>query len=87
MRRCPHAGEIQYCPLYIASHEGGGLGCAHGYIDQEGCAVDLGEMNYSEALGKLQGKNPKLVAQAEWNRQKAKMTEQRARNMRINGIH
>lgn len=39
-RRCPHAA-IHDCPLYWASHDGGGASCGDTDI-QSGCAVEKG---------------------------------------------
>jgi hypothetical protein len=51
------------------------------------CMVENGSMNYDFALGKLRAHRPRLVAEFEWAEAKEKMSEQRNRNMRLNGIH
>lgn len=88
MDRCPHAW-IEYCPLYVGSHTGRGLGCVDG--NEDGplalCRVGRGEIQYAEAVAKLRAVDPRLVAQCEWNESAAAIREQRARNMKLAGVH
>lgn len=85
---CPHK-RIEYCPLYVESHTGRGMGCVSG--EEDGplavCRVGRGELRYEEAVAKLRAVDPHLVAQCEWNERAAAIREQRARNMRLAGVH
>lgn len=82
--RCPHE-DIQYCPLYIASH-GTGLGCDDGGWGNGQCAVDR-RMSYERERELVRVKAPGLVEQAEWREAAARRREQQGRNLRLNGIH
>jgi hypothetical protein len=83
-RACPHE-RIQHCPLYVESHNVRGLGCVD---DMEGpCRVERGEMKYAAAVARVRAIDPRLIAQCEWSESNAVRSEQRARNMRLAGIH
>lgn len=45
--RCPFGG-IAHCPLYIESHNAGGLGCVDDMARK--CRVERGEMNLQKQL-------------------------------------
>lgn len=83
--RCPH-GDVRWCPLYYASHEGDGCGCDDGNLEAGDCAVSRG-LDYGVALAKLTAANPRLVAEVEWMRVLAERRAQVNRNMRLNGVH
>lgn len=86
MGKCPH-DRIEHCPLYVAAHEGGGFGCDDGRLwEQDGCAVDRG-MDYGRAVARLCGANRELVQECAEREGLWLKTEQRKRNMRVNGIH
>lgn len=85
MAGCPHH-DIRFCPLYHASHEGDGFGCDDGGLADGHCAVAR-DLDYDMAVGKLRGAKPGYVERIEWNASLAESKEQRARNMRVNGIH
>lgn len=89
---CPHK-NIQFCPLYVASHglqapSGEWLGCDDGKLGDGHCAVDRG-MKYAREVAKLQAAHPGLVEQLafkeeaaeEWNAAKA------ARDRRLGRLH
>lgn len=83
--KCPH-GNIVHCPLYVAAHEGDGLGCDDGHMGFEGCAIDRGA-DYNQMVAKLCRKNPAMVRECA-DRENAELArQQRARNMRAAGIH
>ena len=84
MTDCPHA-RIDFCPLYIAAHEGGGLGCDDGRLgEHDGCAVHRG-MDYGQALAKLA--NRELVQECAERESHFMKVEQRRRNMKSAGLH
>lgn len=83
--RCPHA-DVRFCPLYIASHTGTGLGCDDGELQEGICAVARG-LSYQANVELLRIKASGLVERAEWAAAAEAMNAQRARNLRLNGIH
>jgi hypothetical protein len=84
--RCPHA-DIQHCPLYIAAHTAKGIGCDDGKWEPgAGCAISRGK-NYRAEVERVRMIEPGLVERAEWNESAEKAKAQRARNLRLNGIH
>lgn len=85
MADCPYFGLIQYCPLYVESHNARGLGC----VDDAGkeCKVERGLMKYQEGLRILRGVDCELVGQCAVGKMQHDQREQRERNMRLNGIH
>lgn len=84
MTKCPHS-RIQFCPLYVESHNGRGLGC----VDDVGkdCKVDRGILKYQDMLWAVEIVEPKLPALCKFNEEIFQRTEQRARNMKLNGVH
>lgn len=84
-KKCPHS-RIEFCPLYIAAHEAGGLGCDDGRLAEGGCAVSRG-MDYGRALAKLSGANRELVQESAERESLHMKTEQRRRNMKNLGLH
>lgn len=85
MRKCPH-DRVEHCPLYVAAHEAGGFGCDDGRLQEGGCAVDRG-MDYGSAVARLCRANRELVQECAERESLWLKTEQRNRNMRVNGIH
>jgi hypothetical protein len=83
-RGCPHS-RIEFCPLYLASHECAG-GCDDGRLGEGGCAVSRG-MDYGQALARLSRERPALVREAAERESEAMRTEQRQRNARNLGLH
>lgn len=84
-RKCPHE-RIEFCPLYVAAHEAGGLGCDDGRLAEGGCAVSR-LLDYGKALARVSHENRELVMEcAELESQHMK-TEQRRRNMKNLGLH
>lgn len=81
-RKCPHS-RIEFCPLYIAAHEAGGLGCDDGRLAEGGCALHRG-MNYGAALVLLDRSLVQECAERESQHMKI---EQRRRNMKNLGLH
>lgn len=82
---CPHE-DIRHCPLYRASHEPGAAGCDDGQLAGGGCAVDRG-MSYAGQVAALRITHPRVVADAEWAADRARIVDQAARNRRAAGIH
>lgn len=89
-RRCPHP-DIRFCPLYHAAHGGKEFGGAHGCVDalcgQYGCAVDEGRLDYRDAMEKLRRCAPRYAAELAFREAAEQSAEQRARNMRLSGVH
>lgn len=83
---CPHE-MIQFCPLYVAAHEAGGLGCDDGRLgEHDGCAVTR-KLNYGAALKRLVEVKPELVEECALAEYAEQARRQRERNTRLNGIH
>ena len=86
MSKCPH-DRIEHCPLYVAAHEGGGFGCDDGRLgEHEGCAVNRG-MDYGRAVSRLCGARREIVQECAEAESLWLKTEQRKRNLSLNGIH
>ena len=85
MAGCPHS-RIEFCPLYVAAHEGGGFGCDDGRLAEEGCAVSRG-MNYGQALARLSHAKRDLVYECAERENMTMKIEQRRRNMKNLGLH
>lgn len=85
MAKCPHK-EVRFCPLYIAAHTAAGLGCDDGKMGDGHCAVARG-LSYVGAVRKIVAKLPCLAEQAKWAESAEQATDQRRRNLRLNGIH
>ena len=85
MADCPH-DHIEFCPLYVAAHEAGGLGCDDGRLGEDGCAVSRG-MDYGRGLAKLSLANSALVLECAERENHWMKTEQRRRNMKNAGVH
>ena len=84
-RKCPH-DRIEFCPLYVAAHEAGGLGCDDGRLAEGGCAVSR-LMDYGRALARLSNENRELVLECAERESERMRTEQRRRNMKNLGLH
>lgn len=84
MDKCPHE-RIQYCPLFVESHNCRLLGCVDDM--QKPCQVERGKLNYDKAVAKLQETDPALINEITWARTAYESREQRQRNLRVNGIH
>ncbi len=54
-RRCPRADDVSRCPLYLAAHVGGG--CDDGRLEEGGCAVDRGLMDYAAEVDRIIRRN------------------------------
>lgn len=85
MPDCPHK-DVQFCPLYVAAHDPAGLGCDDGELGHGECAVSRG-MVYARQLELIRVKCPGMIEQLQWNEDGQKMRDQRAVNLRVNGIH
>jgi hypothetical protein len=79
-KRCPHE-EIQFCPLYVASH-GTGFGCDDGRLGEDGCAVTRG-MPYHREVEVLRVRCPGLVEGCEWRQALADRKARIGRNLRM----
>lgn len=84
MTYCPHQ-RVEFCPMYVAAHTGRGGSCCYGDLT-EGCAVQREEMDYDAALAALRVLEPRIVGQCEFAESEHQRLEQRARNMRLNGV-
>lgn len=84
-RKCPHE-RIEFCPLYIAAHEAGGLGCDDGRLDEGGCAISR-LLDYGRALARLSNENRELVMECAEKESQYMRNEQRRRNMKNLGLH
>lgn len=88
MGDCPHA-DTEFCPLYHATHGGDWpwkYGCDDGRLNEGGCAVSRG-MDYTESAGQLLARMPREMANLKFREQESQLRAQRARNMRVAGIH
>lgn len=84
-RQCPH-DDTRWCPLYHAAHIPDAGGCDDGVLDSGGCAVTRG-MDYTAAVGALRATHPGLVEHIEWREAVERAKAQRARNLRLLGLH
>lgn len=84
-RKCPHA-RIEFCPLYVAAHEAGGLGCDDGRLAEGGCATSR-LLDYGKALARLSSANRELVLECAERENHHMKVEQRRRNMKNLGLH
>jgi hypothetical protein len=84
---CPHRNP-RFCPLYVACHDplACGLGCDDGRMGEGGCAADRG-LDYDMAVARLHAARPRIVAVCEFNAAAQAGRDQRARNLRLNGVH
>lgn len=82
--KCPHE-MVQFCPLYVESHNGRMMGCVDDL--EKPCMVADGRLVYAEAVGKLMAVDAQLVARCRFAEEEAQATAQRNRNMRAAGIH
>lgn len=87
MAGCPH-DRVQFCPLYVAAHDArfAGLSCEDGRNDGTGCAVERGRKRYARAVAAVRAIDAQLVAQCAFAEMAHDIQEQRARNMRLNGV-
>lgn len=85
LKTCPHA-DVQFCPLYLASHLGEGLGCDDGELGMGRCAVSRG-MDYASELGKISVRLPRDIAELKFREEALELMKQRRRNMKLAGIH
>lgn len=86
--KCPHE-HIQYCPLYVAAHDPKLLrwtcidaGAADGH-----CAVGRGKADYELRYAAIAQADADMVGMCELGEAARYAKEQRANNMRLNGIH
>ena len=84
--KCPHA-NIQYCPLYVASHDADGLGCITSGDGEFVCMVEQGTLDHADALGKLMAHDARMVETVRWNEQITNQTAQRKRNLSALGLN
>lgn len=86
--KCPH-NRIQHCPLYVGMHIAGGPSCwpKRGDPEQDGCAVEQGEAGYEELVAEFWRAHPKDFTEVTLAEREYEAKEQRARNMRLSGIH
>lgn len=84
-KKCPH-DRVEFCPLYVAAHEGGGFGCDDGRLQEGGCAVSR-SMDYGKALARLSNANRDLVQECAERESFFMKLEQRRRNMKAAGVH
>lgn len=82
---CPH-DDVRACPLYRAAHIGGAGGCDDGRLAEGGCAANRG-LDYDRAVAVLRSTHPRIVAEAEWQAAKLRITDQQVRNRRSAGLH
>lgn len=82
---CPHK-DVQYCPLYHASHMGNVRGCDDGHLDMGQCAVARG-MNYADAVAAMSAIEPRRVAELRFSEEGQDRLSQQKRNMRAAGLH
>lgn len=83
--KCPHQ-NIQFCPLYVASHMANGHGCDDGRLGEGECAVARGQ-SYEKSVAALSVVEPRLIAELRFSEEAKASKEQRARNMALNRIH
>lgn len=81
---CPHY-DIRFCPLYVASHDGSGLGCDDGRLDEGTCAASR-DVAYAEAVEHLRARQPRLVETLAFQEEAERLRQQRARTMRLAGL-
>lgn len=86
-RRCPHATDIRFCPLYVAAHDGElcGLGCLGNDISGGECEVDEGA-SYIEMVAALRETAPGFVAKVREAYEDHERRAQIARNMEMAGL-
>lgn len=79
MAKCPHA-NVQFCPLYLAAHMGGSLGCDDGRIEDPhgSCGVARG-VSYQRNVELLRVRHPGLVEQCEWREMKDAFQQKKLR--------
>lgn len=82
MKSCPHK-DIRFCPLYVESHNGRCLGC----VDDVGkdCKVARGA-SYDKLVEKLIETDALIVFKCQSAEAAELRREQRARNLKLNGI-
>lgn len=81
--KCPHA-HIQFCPLYVESHNCRGLGCVD--ILHEPCKIERKQMKYEIAIENLDRIDSILISECFFGEKEYERIEQRKRNMRLLGI-
>lgn len=88
--RCPH-DHVQFCPLYVVAHEQRAellrLTCCSGDMLMEGCAVERGTMDYRRQVALVASIDPRMVATVRFNEEARAAKDQKARNLRLAGIH
>ena len=84
--KCPH-DLIQFCPLYAGMHIDNGPSCWPKNNDLEkGCAVDQGA-SYATLLARFERAHPDIVKERAAAERHHHASEQRDRNLKLNGIH
>ncbi len=87
--KCPH-DRIQYCPLYIGMHIVGGPSCwpKNGSDPMDkGCAVEQGLAQYETLVSAFFRAHSAMFAEITLAERAYENGEQRARNMRLSGVH
>lgn len=85
LKGCHHS-RIEFCPLYVAAHEGDGFGCDDGRLAEGGCEVSRG-LDYGRSLATLSLANRVLVLECAERENHHVKVEQRRRNMKNLGLH
>lgn len=85
MSKCPHDNTV-HCPLNVASHVSGGLGCDDGHLDTGQCAVARGR-DYRAQVERIRVALPGIVEDCAWREDAARRSDQRRRNLRAAGLH
>jgi hypothetical protein len=85
--KCPHK-HIQHCPLYVGMHIAGGPSCwpKRGDLELNGCEVEQGG-DYGKLVAKFAAAHPREYQECAFAEQAMEASEQRSRNMVLNGIH
>lgn len=83
MAKCPHE-RIQFCPLFVESHNCRGLGCVDDMAKD--CEVVRGKMNYTKAIDALRETDLPMLTHIQFSEIAFLRQEQRARNLKVNGI-
>lgn len=68
-------------------HVPGGPSCDDGLINDGRCGVARGRVSYRAAVETLRVLQPGLVEGCAWREMLRDRQDQRARNLRLNGIH
>lgn len=81
--KCPHS-HIQFCPLYVESHNCRGMGCVD--LLHKPCKVERKEIKYDKAVDTLDKIDPILISECFFGEKEFERVQQRKRNMKALGI-